>query len=81
MWRCSTGHSEQFYHSVWYIQGEGSSLSGQDWPSICQVQNVGQSAVNSILDRHKNVFREELGTYRDLRQRSSLTQHAVVKRL
>ena len=35
-----------------------------DWPSICKVQSVEQSAVTRILDQHKNVFREELGTLR-----------------
>ena len=52
------------------VHGTGSSLLGRDWlqhlcldwPSICQVQSVEQTAVNSVLDRHKNVFREELGT-------------------
>ena len=52
------------------VHGKGSSLLGRDWlqhlcldwPSICHVQSVEQTAVNSILDRHKNVFREELGT-------------------
>ena len=52
------------------VHGKGSSLLGRDWlqyfcldwPSICQVQSVEQTAVNSILDRHKNVFHEELGT-------------------
>ena len=49
---------------LFVVQGEGSSLLGRDWlqhlrldcPSIFQVQSVEQSAVNSILDQHKNVF-------------------------
>ena len=52
------------------VHRKGSSLLGRDWlqhlcldwPSICHVQSVEQTAVNSILDRHKNVFRDELGT-------------------
>ena len=51
-------------------QGEGSNLVGRDWLQhlchdwsiICQVESAEQSGVNSILDRHKNVFHEELGT-------------------
>jgi len=50
--------AQQAHLPLCVVQGEGSSLLGRDWlqhlcldwPSICQVQRVEQTAVNSILD-------------------------------
>ena len=73
---------------LYVVRGKGPSLVGRDWLEKIRFEwkaiglatvQCTTSTVGAALDNHAEVFKDELGTFRDIRVKLKVTENATPK--